>query len=431
MLNNRLFSSIYSYIYKNHINIILILILLFSFFTKAYNLAHPDTYVFDEIYYGFTAEEYAKGNVKAFIWDYPAPKGFAYSWDHPPLGREIMAIPIWILGKSSFSRRVVPLCSGVLLSFVIFKISLVLFPKKPIIALISAFLLACDGLLFTLSRIALVDSTLTLLITTSIYFLLKKNYYLSALFWGAASACKWSGLFLAPYIALIVFTQLSWKFNQHNFKKIFTNNLLTLFKTGFIYLIIGSLVYLTSYLPVFLNYGYAKFIDIQKQAYWYHSRLKATHPAQSKPYTWPLNITPVWFWVEYKEDTIANIYALGHPLIFWCGILSIVFIFIVMIRTKNLNLFYLLLAYFSCWIQWIFSPRIMFLYHYLPAVPFLCLALAFVFDYITISTPKFKYFVALYLFFIFLTFCYFYPFWSGMPIPKERVDSFRWLKTWK
>jgi dolichyl-phosphate-mannose-protein mannosyltransferase len=416
---------------KNKTKIILVLILVFSFITKAYRLAHPDTHIFDEIYAGYTAEQYAKGNINAFIWDYPADEGFAYNWDHPPLGREIMSVPIKILGVSSLSRRIVPLISGVLLSLVVFKIAQLLFPKKDNIALIAAFLIACDGLVFTLSRIALVDSTLTLFITTSIYFLFKKDYLTSAIFWGAASSCKWTGVFLAPYIAFVVITQQVWQLKGKNKKKVNLKNILTIIKTGLVYILVGAMVYLAAYIPVFINFGFEKFIHVQQQAYWYHSRLEADHPATSPAYTWPLNLKPVWFWVEYKDGNIANIYALGHPLIFWCGFISIPFIFALFIQNKDKRLLYIFLAYFTCWIQWLFSPRIMFLYHYLPAVPFLCISLAYTFGFITKLDKKLKYFIYLYLLFILITFFYFYPFWSGMPIPEAKVDNYRWLPTWK
>ena len=431
MAKTSFYTQFLTYIKSHQSQLILIFILLFSFFSKAHRLSHPNTYVFDEIYAGYTAEQYAQGNLNAFIWDYPADPGFAYNWDHPPLGRLLMSIPIRILGVSSLSRRLVPLTSGVLVSFLIYKIALLLFPKNPNISLIAAFLVACDGLIFTLSRIALVDSTLTLFITTSIYFLLKKNYLVSAIFWGAASACKWTGLFLAPFIAFVIITQQTWRSKKVPVKKQLLKNLLIIIKTGLAYLLIGCLVYLLSYLPVFINFGFKKFISIQQQAYWYHSGLVATHPAQSEAYTWPLNLKPVWFWVDYQANTIANIYALGNPLIFWCGLLAIFFCLVLFIKTCSLKLLYIVLAYLTCWVQWLFSPRIMFLYHYLPALPFLCLALAYAFDLISHFDPRLKYFIFTYLFLIFLTFVYFYPFWSGLPIPKDQVDSYRWLNTWR
>jgi dolichyl-phosphate-mannose--protein O-mannosyl transferase len=88
-----------------------------------------------------------------------------------------------------------------------------------------------------------------------------------------------------------------------------------------------------------LNYYYSErfFIwwGLQKQMWWYHTNLKATHGYTSQWWTWPLNIRPVWFYVDYcgvddtadtncanslkngVEKTAGDIYTMGNPFIFW------------------------------------------------------------------------------------------------------------------
>jgi dolichyl-phosphate-mannose-protein mannosyltransferase len=415
------------FIKPNHIQIILVLILAFSLFSKIWRLSYPDVYVFDEVYAGFTAEQYAQGNIEAWVYDFKSPEGFAYNWDHPPLGRLIMSVPIRLLGVNSFSRRLIPMLAGVLLSLVVFKIGQTLFPKKPFIWLASAFLVSLDGLVFSLSRIALCDTLLTLFITTSIYFLLKKKYLFSAIFLGSAVSVKWTGVFLTSYIGLILLMQQTWKKDS----KIIFQNLLKVAKIMLVYLGVSVTIYLASYIPLFINFGFEKFIQVQQQAYWYHSRLQATHPAQSLAWSWPLMIKPVWFWVKYEKDMVANIYSMGNPLIFWNGLLAIFFTLILAIKSKQKRLFYLLLAYPACWLQWIFSPRIMFLYHYLPAVPILCITLSLVLNTLMNFEKKLKPFVFLFLSAVLATFIFFYPYWSGMPVAKSSVEKFHWLSTWK
>jgi dolichyl-phosphate-mannose--protein O-mannosyl transferase len=76
---------------------------------------------------------------------------------------------------------------------------------------------------------------------------------------------------------------------------------------------------------------------LQKQMWWYHTNLNATHAYTSLWWTWPLDIRPVWFYVKYctnpadRSDpmcartydstggakTIGDIYTMGNPLIFW------------------------------------------------------------------------------------------------------------------
>ena len=81
-------------LYKSHK--FLIAILIFSAFVHFFRFDYPNAYVFDEVYHGFTAKEYAKGEIKAWEWWNTPPPGVAYEWTHPPLAKEIMAVSLKI-----------------------------------------------------------------------------------------------------------------------------------------------------------------------------------------------------------------------------------------------------------------------------------------------------------------------------------------------
>lgn len=419
---------IYTYIKKHPTTIILISILFFSFFSKIYNIGHPDVYVFDEVYVRFTAEQFAKFNYKAWVWDYPSPEGFAYGWSHPPLGKLIMAGSILLFGQGSWQARLVPAISGTLLSLIVFFVSKQLFPKNKSIWLFAAAFISLDGLIFVLSRTGLTDTTLTLFLTTSVYFLLRKKYSYSAIFWGLALSVKWTSLYLSPVIAIIAISYLFWE------KKITTliKNIGSLFQIGSHYLFIGPIVYLTAHIPFFLSgYSWDKFIQLQKQMYWYHTGLDATHAYQSPALSWPINYRPVWFWVEYGQDTISNIYALGNPVIFWIGFLSVFVTLGYAYVSKQKNLWYLLLFYITFWVPWIYSPRIMFLYHYSPALPYLCIILSFFLVTLSKQSKLLKYIPHFVLALAFVVFIFFYPYISGQPVPTDEVVKYQWLDSWK
>ncbi len=413
---------------KHIVFLVLILILLFSFVTKVWNVSHPQAYVFDEVYVGFTAEEFARNNPKAWVWDYPSPKGYAYCWSHPQLGKLIMAGFIKVLGFGTFSRRIASVLAGVGITLMVYLLSKQLFPKQPLLWLSAAFLISLDGLILTLSRIGLADSMLCLFLLTAVYFLIKKKFLFSSLFWGMAVGIKWSALYFLPLLGLVLLTYQSWSLN---FRIVLINSLRI---WGIIsrYLLIGAGVYLLSYLPLFLyGYGFQKFIDLQKQMFWYHTRLNATHPFQSPAISWPFDWRPVWFWVDYQETTIANIYALGNPLIFWAGLLAVFFTIGFAILSLKKSYYYLIFAYFTFWLPWIRSPRIMFLYHYTPALPYLCIMLAFMIVSLTPNKKLRPYIVGGFLMLTFIVFWFFYPYWTGIPVPKDQVSRFQWFKTWQ
>lgn len=90
---------------------------------------------------------------------------------------------------------------------------------------------------------------------------------------------------------------------------------------------------LYNYSPYFTNRLYIWW-GLQKQMWWYHTNLVATHAYSSKPWTWSLDLRPVWFYVQYCDpnstDTrcvnelvksrngryIGDIYTMGNPAIF-------------------------------------------------------------------------------------------------------------------
>ena len=65
------------------------------------------------------------------------------------------------------------------------------------------------------------------------------------------------------------------------------------------YIVVPFLIYLASYLPYWWKdptFGLRDWWDCQTYMYWYHSTLKATHPFESRWYTWLLDLRPVWYY---------------------------------------------------------------------------------------------------------------------------------------
>ena len=173
--------------------------------------------------------------------------------------------------------------------------------------------------------------------------------------------------------------------------------------------------------------------------YWYHTNLKAHHPYQSVPLQWFLDLRPVWIYVDYSNKTIANIYNLGNPLFMWFGLAAMIFLLFDYIKERNLNQGIVIFSYLAFFVPWAASPRIMFYYHYLPAVPFLAIATGYVLNKLFASSSG-RIVVAVYLFILVALFIYFLPLWTAIPVPGCQVpgpnctswyDSFFWLPSWK
>ncbi len=392
---------------------LLIILLIFTAITRLYNLNYPNTYIFDEVYHGFTAKEYLKGNKEAWSpWGKSEP-GVAFEWLHPPISKEIMTASMFVLGSTdAWAWRLPGILLGVLSVFLVYKLGLLLF-KKESAALISAFVFSIDGLNFVQSRTGMNDAYLVAFVLTSIIFFLKEKYILSALFMGAALATKWPGIFLA-----LIYFPILW--SQRSFKRLSY------------FILIPLIIYLLSYLPYFLiGYGWTDFVELHQQIWWYQTNLKATHDYASPWWSWPLNLYPVWYFVDYQKDKIANIFASGNPLVFWFGTLAIILTAWEVIkgfilnssREVTQNLLIILAGFFIFWLPWAVSPRIMFLYHFSPAVPFLSLALGYQLNQLSkIKNGTTLVIIALLL--MIISFLFLYPFLTGIPLPKDLANLF-------
>lgn len=219
--------------------------------------------------------------------------------------------------------------------------------------------------------------------------------------------------------------------------------------------------------------GYiSHFFELHRQIWWYQTNLDATHSYQSRPLQWFLDTRPVWFHIERADDDhVANIYSFGNPLLFWTGdfLIGITLIFLLKntftylitklpqhriakinkffslkvwkiklsklpqknIKNQFINLLFVFSAYLIVWLPWQFSPRIMFFYHYTPAVPLLCIIIA----YWLVKMCQFKSLkpiVFLVIILILLIFILWYPNWTAISMPDWWVNNLYFaLKSWK
>ena len=390
---------------------LLIILLLSTTLLRFYNLNYPSGYVFDEVYHAFTAKEYVLGHKVAWEYWTTPPPNVAYEWTHPPFAKEVMASSMYLLNTmDAWAYRLPNALMGVLSVFLVYLIGKRLF-KKEAIALISALIFSLDGLNFVQSRTGMND-----IYFTSFYFFLKKRFIISAIILGLSLASKWTAVYtIGIYFVLLLFIDRKEKefFSFRNLPKILY------------YLIIPPLIYLASYIPFFLqSHSLIQFKELQQQMWWYHTGLKATHDYTSPWWSWPLNLYPVWYFVDYHDnETISNIFASGNPMIFWMGTGAIIISIWEYFKTKNKALLIALLGFFGFWLPWALSPRIMFLYHYTPSVPFLSLLLGYQIGQLN-EDKSYRTSLILTLALIILGFIFIYPMLIGIPLPKNLMELF-------
>jgi len=164
---------------------------------------------------------------------------------------------------------------------------------------------------------------------------------------------------------------------------------------------------------------------MQKQMWWYHTRLKATHAYTSSWWSWPIMARPVYLYTSDEVGGfVSRIYAMGNPAVFWFGLFSVLSVAFFSFIERNKKLGLVVFSYLIFFVPWAASPRIMFLYHYLPSIPFMCIAIAYV-------LRRFPKLIFPLLAISFSLFVYFYPHWAGLSIPIKLDTSYYWFPSWR
>ncbi|MBI3290091.1 glycosyltransferase family 39 protein [Candidatus Microgenomates bacterium] len=398
---------------------ILTCILLFALTSRLVGLWYPNTFYFDEVYHAWTAREMLHGNPAAWEWWNTPPEGFAYEWSHPPVAKLFMWGSMRIFGESPFAWRLPGAIIGTAIVYLIYLLGFQLFKNKTI-ALMSASIFSLDGLALVMSRIGMNDTYFLFFALLTLLFFLREKYFWSSVFLGLAAASKWTAFWLFPVFLIVMFL-----FGKKPRLSIFW------------FITIAPIVYLATYVPFLLTgHDFSKFIELQQQMWWYHTGLHATHAYSSSALSWPLMLRPVWFFVEYPSvgttgpagsGLISNIYSMGNPGVFWGGLVAM---FVGVVRVvKGVKgarvILFIILAWGLMFLPWVFSPRIMFLYHYFPAVAFLSLAFGWY-----LAQQKKIFVIICYLL---LVTCYllFFPHWAGITVPKWWDNLYYAIPSWK
>ena len=378
--------------------------------------------VFDEIYHGRTAYEIMRDI-------YPV-----YENTHPYLGKLLIIPGIKMFGMTPFGWRFMNVIFGALFIFVAYFFALKLFRDK-LYAFVAAFLMTYSFMHLTESRLGLIDTFGVLFVFTSYYFFydfIKRQklslLFLSGLFFGLASAVKWSAVFASLGFVLMAIYLLA---TRYPFAKQFKGYRLILYGLLTHGLFALSIYTLTFY-DIYLHTGsFQSIIDYQVNMYAYHSHLIASHPYSSPWWSWPIDMKPMCAYRNIENGIFSSITMFGNPAIFWTGIVAIIYLIYISVKRRTVEGAVILFAFVALFLPYAFIGRLMFLYHYYYAVPFLILAIVYGIRDFLKYYPKYSILLWIYLIVVAGLFLLFYPVLSGYEVPKSYVDNYLiWFPTW-
>jgi len=440
---------------------LIIIILGVSILTHFIFFGHPKETVFDEVHFG------------KFVSGYYTHQ---YFFDiHPPLGKLMIAgfgklfdfnpsfsfanIGDKFPDNKYMALRFLPTLAGALLPVIIFLLALQLGFSKTASFCSAIFVVLESGLLVQ-SRLILMDAFLLLFGFSALlfYFKFRKDKHWKNLLWfgimgGLSASVKWTGI---AFIGLPAVIELFFILRDSHFKKLINLALFFVVTPFVVYFSIFTIHFslLTKSGPgdAFMTLAFqktlagsiyekdpslktpnliSKFFELNYQLYDSNRRLTATHPYSSKFYTWPFMIRPIYYWIGGDTPgTSERIYFIGNPFLWWASTVAVIFlIFYSIFRPKTINQTSIILfvGYIINYLPFVGIGRVMFLYHYLAALIFAILILAYVID-------QFKNKVLIFgglLFLFAVSFIYFAPFTYGLKLSPASYQEHIWLKSWE
>ena len=389
---------------------------------------------FDEIYHGRTGYEMLH-------------RMTAYETTHPPLGKDFIMLGIAIFGMTAFGWRCAGTLFGVMLVPLMWCFARRLTHKRWAGAMAGA-LIAAGFMRFSQSRIATIDIYGTFFILLGAYFMV---WYcqsvlqngvngsllpmaLGGVAFGLGCASKWTGIYAGAGLAVLYLGVLyaRWRQKQPGFWKEF--RMAAVGGVAF-YIVVPFLIYLASYLPYWWKdptFGLRDWWDCQTYMYWYHSTLKATHPFESRWYTWLLDLRPVWYYKNsYLEaglqGSIAGFY---NPVICWAGLFCILLLLWRQVSARGTAKGAgVLILYASQLLSWMLVSRCTFMYHYFPSSVFALTAIVLVLTQMKRQDRAKKIGAGLCIAAL-VCFAWFYPVLSGLPVPTLWAQSTKILPSY-
>jgi len=216
---------------------------------------------------------------------------------------------------------------------------------------------------------------------------------------------------------------------------------------------ISIAVYLLSYIPFFhtgdnhvvSGRAWNDLWDLQKQMYWYHHNLRATHPYSSQWWTWPLELRPVSYYFQgfgppgNANAIVGEVLALPNPAVWLMGLITVPFASLYAWRERHKGMLLLVVAYALQWLPWALSPRIDFEYNFYPNLAIICLCSAYVLQkwwspatdalgpQAASLTKGNRALIAVYLVACLVGFAYFFPILSALHIPYSAWMERMWI----
>jgi dolichyl-phosphate-mannose-protein mannosyltransferase len=235
---------------------------------------------------------------------------------------------------------------------------------------------------------------------------------------------------------------------------------------------IPALIYSIIWIPHLQLDKKFDFITVHQQILKFHLQLGGNtpdvHPYCAAWYKWPLMTRPMAYYYQtalslneplpvmgppFSSGTgkvIYDVHAMGNPFLWWFGLASLLFLVGIIVwqfvefwvKPKRFSSttpvcvdiwigLFLILNYLANLLPWVEVTRCVFIYHYMPAVVFTFLAIAWFVDQCIRSYHSYLRAVGVSITFIILSsFVFWMPIYLGLPLSPDAYKLRMWFSSW-
>jgi dolichyl-phosphate-mannose--protein O-mannosyl transferase len=423
---------------------------------RSIHLTRPSVIVFDEFFYAREACFSVYRSVQT------CGIGERAVSPHPPLGKWLISLGIRAFGYDPLGWRIAALAAGILTVSLLYLLARRLLGNT-IGATIAAGLLAIDPLHLVHSRLAMLDVFVTLFIVAGFLFLVidrdrcelsgrasparrgifARPWLVAAgVAMGAAAATKWVG-FLALFgvAALSLLWAASRQDRQTVPKRIGAAARQEGWQLVVAMVIAPIVVYVVCFagriegsllsLPWSRGSWVRDFLGVQIAMLRFHLGIQDVSPYTSPAWSWPLIRRPVVYFQEATGGRYREILAMGSPVVWWASLPVIAYLGIQAARRRRASDAAVVAVggfavLYLPWLAVTTERSFTFLFYLLPAVPFMCLAIA------VVATPWVRSLagrsiVAVFCALAVASFAFFYPLLTAAPLSRPAVETRRWF----
>ena len=416
---------------------------------------------------------------------------------HPPLGKWTIAIGEYLFGATPFGWRFAVAVLGTLSILMVARITRRL-TRSDLIGTLAGLLLAVEGMHLVMSRTGLLDLVLMFWVLASFGLLLidrdrtrrrladlvrDKGLTATATRWGPrlglrpwrwaaaftlglACSVKWSGLwFLGLFMLMSVVWDISarravgvgWPWRATIVRDALPAALITVAIVVPVYLASWTGWFLTDggyardwaegHAPSLIPEALRSLWHYHAEAWRFHVGLDSDHPYKSNALSWFFQARPTSFYYDGIKDgsrgcptdsCSSAVTALGNPLIWWFGILAVIYQAWRWVGRRDWRSGAVLVGIVAGWTPWlIYLDRTIFTFYVIVFVPFVVMAIAMTLGSIigpTHASPVRRRngtiaATAIVLAMVIAAW-WFYPVWTAEVIPYDAWRMRMWFSTW-